>query len=147
MTFRPFHLPWIRWSSHASERALAGEERIFQCDVLITAQNENDKPNHYQHGIQHEQSNVPTSDARINGLLAYEILAKDRQQKKWAACKAAIVERRKRNGLPGDLARHWPRSLLEKVIISGDELDATGNRADSRGYEVARRTREADGTN
>jgi serine/threonine protein kinase len=41
-----------------------------------------------------------------------------------------------------------PRSIIaRKVIISGDELDATCNRADARGYEVERRTREADRTN
>src|SRR5262249_39801568 len=46
---------------------------------------------------------------------------------------------------PPELA---PRSIIaRKVIISADELDATCNRANARGYEVACRTREADRTN
>src|SRR5215813_2917998 len=42
-----------------------------------------------------------------------------------------------------------PRRLIiaRKVIIRGDELDATCNRTDARGHEVACRTREADRTN
>jgi len=46
------------------------------------------------------------------------------------------------------LPRLARRSITaKKVIISGDELDATCNRVDARGYEAAGRTREADRTN
>jgi hypothetical protein len=46
--------------------------------LLLTTEHQNNQPKSPKHCVQHKRTTVPPSGGRINRLLTYEVLAKDR---------------------------------------------------------------------
>ena len=57
---------------------LLTECHIFQSDMSVTAQYQNEEPNCDENSIQHETATVPSSDERIKYLMAHRVLAEDK---------------------------------------------------------------------
>jgi hypothetical protein len=75
------------------DRQLLTKCQIFESDVSVTTEHENDKSNCDENCSQHEKRTVPSSDERINELGAQGVLANDRPR--------VVVDREKVRQLHG----------------------------------------------
>src|SRR6266850_444809 len=67
------------WSPHVAfeNSQLLTKCGVFQGDLFLTTEHQNNESNHNHYLFQHVEMTLPLGDARINCLLAYAVLAKD----------------------------------------------------------------------
>jgi len=68
------------WSLHIAfeNSQLLTKCGVFQGDLFLTTEHQNNESTHDHYCVQHVEMTLPLCDGRINCLLPYEVLAKDK---------------------------------------------------------------------